>query len=102
MDEAIVSEPHESEPSAACLAKSADGAAKQGSPIHRWVDAAGVTHYSDQAPTTEVSGHRVLEVTGLPPVKIEASGYDVNLPDDLERRAIVDALAVQRAFHDVL
>jgi uncharacterized protein DUF4124 len=100
--EAIVSEPHDSEPSAACLAKSGDGATKQGSAIHRWVDAAGVTHYSDQAPTTEVSGHRVLEVTGLPPVKIEASGYDVNLPADLQRRAIVDALAVQRAFHDVL
>lgn len=99
---AIVAEPHDAEPSAACRAKTADHAATQGSTIHRWVDAAGVTHYSDQAPTTPVSGHRVIEVTGLPPVKIEASGYDVNLPADLERRAIVDALAVQHAFHDVL
>ena len=98
----IVLETHDPSPSAACLAKTADHAAKPGSAIHRWVDAAGVTHYSDQAPTTPVSGHRVLEVTGLPPVKIEASGYDVNLPDDLQRRAVVDALAVQHAFHDVL
>ncbi|HSS07556.1 MAG TPA: DUF4124 domain-containing protein [Rhodanobacteraceae bacterium] len=98
----VVSEKKDADNSAACLAKTADHAAQPASAIHTWVDAAGVTHYSDQAPTTQVSGDRVLEVTGLPPVKIEASGYDVNLPTDLERRAIVDALAVQRVFHDVL
>jgi hypothetical protein len=89
------------EPSAACLAKTSDGGSPVAS-IHRWVDGAGVTHYSDQAPTTPVSGHRVLEVHGLPDIKVEASGYDVNLPSDLQRRAIVDAVAVQRVFHDTL
>jgi hypothetical protein len=88
--------------SAACLAKTAGHDAKPASAIHRWIDAAGVTHYSDQAPTAPVSEHRVLEVHGLPSVQVEASGYDVNLPSDLQRRAVVDALAVQRVFHDAL
>ncbi len=96
-----LSERRDPEPSAACLAKTSDGASPVAS-IHRWVDAAGVTHYSDQAPVTPVSGHRVLEVRGLPDIKVEASGYDVNLPSDLQRRAIVDAVAVQRVFHDTL
>jgi hypothetical protein len=100
---AIAAEPLRIEPSAACVAKTSGNASpSQSATIHRWVDAAGITHYSDQAPAANVSGHRVLEVTGLPPVKIEASGYDVNLPPDVERRAVVDALGVQRAFHDVL
>jgi hypothetical protein len=95
-------ERHDPQPSAACLAKTGDAGAMRATSIHRWVDAAGVTHYSDQAPTTAVSGHRILEVQGLPPIAVEASGYDVNLPSDLEHRAIVDALAVQRVFHDTL
>jgi len=100
---AIAAEPPRIEPSAACVAKTSGHApSSQSATIHRWVDASGITHYSDQAPAANVSNHAVLEVAGLPPVKIEASGYDVNLPPDLERRAIVDALAVQRAFHDVL
>jgi hypothetical protein len=94
-------EQRDTAPSAACLAKTGGGATTVAS-IHRWVDAAGVTHYSDQAPATPVSGYRLLEVRGVPPIKVEASGYDVNLPADLERRAIVDAVAVQRVFHDAL
>lgn len=90
------------EPSAACLAQTGDANAPRDATIHRWVDAAGVTHYSDTAPTSEVASHRVIEVHGLAPVKVEASGYDVNLPADLERRAVVDALAVQRVFHEAL
>ena len=93
---------HQTQPSAACLAKTGQANAVRTTEVHRWVDAAGVTHYSDQAPTTQVSGHRVLEVKGVPPVAVEASGYDVALPSDLEQRAIVDALAMQRVFHDVL
>jgi hypothetical protein len=96
-----LNERRDPDPSAACLAKTSDGGSTVAS-IHRWVDAAGVTHYSDQAPTTPVSGHRVLEVRGLPDIKVEASGYDVSLPSDLQRRAIVDAVAVQRVFHDTL
>ena len=95
-------ERHNAEPSAACLASTGDANAPRDATIHRWVDAAGVTHYSDTAPTTEVANHRVIEVHGLPPVKVEASGYDVNLPADLEHRAVVDTLAVQRVFHEAL
>jgi hypothetical protein len=95
-------ERHGTEPSAACLAATGDANAPRDATIHRWVDAAGVTHYSDTAPAAGVSNHRVIEVHGLPPVKVEASGYDVNLPADLEHRAVVDALAVQRVFHEAL
>jgi len=89
-------------PSAACLAQTGDANAPRDATIHRWVDAAGVTHYSDTAPAAGVANHRVIEVHGLPPVRVEASGYDVNLPADLEHRAVVDALAVQRVFHEAL
>jgi len=95
-------ERHSIEPSAACLAQTGDASAPRDATIHRWVDAAGVTHYSDQAPAAGVASHRVIEVHGLPPVKVEASGYDVNLPPDLEHRAVVDTLAVQRVFHEAL
>jgi hypothetical protein len=95
-------ERHSAEPSAACLGGTGDANAPRDATIHRWVDAAGVTHYSDTAPASAVAGHRVIEVHGLPPVKVEASGYDVNLPPDLQRRAVVDTLAVQRVFHEAL
>ncbi|HET7923991.1 MAG TPA: DUF4124 domain-containing protein, partial [Rhodanobacteraceae bacterium] len=95
-------ERHSAEPSAACLARTSDANAPRDATIHRWVDAAGVTHYSDTAPAAGVANHRVIEVHGLPPVKVEASGYDVNLPPDLEHRAVVDTLAVQRVFHEAL
>ena len=95
-------ERHSAEPSAACLASTGDANAPRDATIHRWVDKAGVTHYSDTAPTTDVANHRVIEVHGVPPVKVEASGYDVNLPADLEHRAVVDTLAVQRVFHEAL
>ena len=98
----VVVDPDEPQPTAACLAKTARPGAVRATEVHRWVDAAGITHYSDQPPTSAVSGHRVLEVKGVPPVEVEASGYDVALPSDLEQRAIVDALAVQRVFHDAL
>ncbi len=95
-------ERHDTEPSAACLARTGDANAPRDATIHRWVDAAGVTHYSDTAPAANVANHRVIEVHGLPPVKVEASGYDVNIPADLEHRAVVDTLAVQRVFHEAL
>ena len=97
----VASESHRPEPSAACLAKTATGG-KPAPAIHRWVDAGGVTHYSDQAPATGVSNHRVIEMHGLPEITVEASGYDGNLPADLQRRAVVDAVAVQHVFRDVL
>ncbi|HJT97819.1 MAG TPA: DUF4124 domain-containing protein, partial [Rhodanobacteraceae bacterium] len=99
------SPPREPEPptsSAACSSKGADREARPSATIHRWVDGAGITHYSDQAPTVPVSAHRVLEVAGAPPVTVEASGYDVNLPRDVQQRAIADALSVQRVFRDTL
>jgi hypothetical protein len=88
--------------SMACAAKPDATPAMKAGAIHRWVDAAGVTHYSDQAPTAAVSEHRIVAVDGLAPVRIEASGYDVNLPSGLSSRAVADAVGVQRVFRDVL
>ncbi|MBA8885989.1 hypothetical protein FHW12_000180 [Dokdonella fugitiva] len=89
--------------SAACLAHT-QAAAKARAPVavHRWVDAAGITHYSDQAPPANAQGHRVIAVGGAPAVDVQASGYDVNLPDQLQQRAVADALGVQRVMHDTL
>lgn len=89
------------EQSAACLAASSSAAAPSVA-VHRWVDAAGITHYSDQPPAAAAKDHRVLEVSGLPPIAVKASGYDVNLPDQLEQRAVADALGVQRVMRDTL
>lgn len=97
----VASESHNPEPSAACLAKTTKPV-KPAPAIHRWVDAAGLTHYSDQAPAAGVSNHRVLEVQGLPGISVDATGYDGSLPADLQRRAVVDALGVQHVFRDVL
>lgn len=94
--------PRTAEPSAACLAKGAHDPGRPALAIHRWVDRAGVTHYSDQPPGAGATAHRVIAVESKPPVRVQASGYDTNLPADLQQRAVVDALAVRRVFADTL
>ena len=86
---------------AACLAHANAGAVRSVA-VHRWVDAAGITHYSDQPPPQSARGHRLIEVQGLSPIAVQASGYDVNLPDQLQQRAVADALGVQRVLRDAL
>ncbi|HEU4664816.1 MAG TPA: hypothetical protein VFS55_12385, partial [Dokdonella sp.] len=44
----------------------------------------------------------VIAVAGAPAVDVQASGYDVNLPDQLQQRAVGDALGVQRVMHEML
>ncbi|MEP7042048.1 MAG: DUF4124 domain-containing protein [Dokdonella sp.] len=90
------------EQTAACLARSVATAAPRSVAVHRWVDADGITHYSDQVPPAGVKDHRVIDVRGLPPITVEAKGYDVDLPDQLQQRAVADALGVQRVMHDAL
>lgn len=89
-------------PGAACLANSAPEAKPSSKAVHRWVDAAGITHYSDQAPPRDAREHRVIDLRTQEPISVQASGYDVNLPDELQRRAIADALGVQRILRDAL
>jgi hypothetical protein len=88
--------------SAACLAQTAPASAQRETAVHRWTDAAGITHYADRPPSGEAKDHRVIAVHGLPPVSVEASGYDVNLPDQVQQRAVADALGVQRVLRDAL
>lgn len=94
-------EPHVAELAAACLARTGADAAKPALAIHRWVDASGITHYSDTAPAAPVGSHRVIE-TPRPEIEVTASGYDASLPTDVRQRAVADALAVQRVFRDTL
>lgn len=86
---------------AACLARGS-AAGDTSVAVHRWVDAAGITHYADRPPTGAARDHRVIAVSGLPPIKVEASGHDVNLPDGLQQQAVADALGVQRVLRDEL
>ncbi len=87
---------------AACLAQTVPSTAPRATAVHRWIDAAGITHYSDQPPPAAAKDHRVIAVQGVPPIAVQASGYDVNLPDQLQQRAVADALGVQRVLHDAL
>jgi len=86
---------------AACLARRSEADATSVA-VHRWVDAAGITHYADRPPKGAARDHRVIAVSGLPPVKVEASGHDVNLPRGLQQQAVADALGVQRVLRDEL
>lgn len=87
--------------SAACLAhtRSAQPAAPA---VHRWVDAAGVTNYSDQPPPPDAKSHRIVATSAASTVQVQASGADVALPALVQQRAASDALGIQRILHDVL
>lgn len=89
-------------PPAACGARPHEPSRAPSVAVHRWVDAAGITHYSDRAPAPGANGHRVLEVAGAPAISVEATGHDVGLPDQLQQRAVADALGVQRVLRDTL
>lgn len=89
-------------PPAACGGRGPEAPRSPAVAVHRWVDAAGITHYSDRAPAAGAAGHRVLEVAGAPAISVEASGHDVGLPDQLQQRAVADALGVQRILRDTL
>src|SRR5690606_32280942 len=43
-----------------------------------------------------------IEVSGAPNVIVKASGYDVNLPDQLQQRAIADSQAIERVLRSSL
>lgn len=86
----------------ACLAGTAKAARPQAMAIHRWTDANGIIHFSDQPPSGSTSGHRRIEVQGLPPIVVHASGYDVNIPDDLNQNAVSAAQAIDRVLRETL
>lgn len=86
-----------------CLARSGSTAeVASNRSIHRWVDDAGVIHFSDQAPEAGAREHRQIEVTDAPAVQIDARGYDVNLPDGLQQQALIDTLAIERILREAL
>jgi len=88
-------------PSAACLAKSASPRPAQ-TAVQRWTDANGIVHYSDAKPPPNARDLRTIALAKPPEVAVQASGYDVNLPDQVQQRAVADALAVEHVMHDAL
>lgn len=85
-----------------CLAGTAANAKASRIAVHRWVDAEGITHFSDTPPGDGAIDHRVIEVEGVPPIVVRARGHDVNLPTGLQQRAVADALAIERSLRDQL
>ncbi len=86
----------------ACLAGTAKSAHAKSATIHRWVDANGILHFSDQPPSGHASEHRQIEIQGAPAVVVRATGYDVNIPDELNQNAIAAAQAIERVLHESL
>jgi hypothetical protein len=71
--------------------------------VHRWIDANGVVHYSDQAPSTP--GHRdhSTRIDGdVPPVQIEIVNRGASLPPHVTSKAIAHAVGVGKVMSDVL
>lgn len=94
---------HTMETSQPCLAGTVGIARLDKIAVHRWVDEAGIVHFSDQGPRDRaIRGYRRIEVEGLPAVQVHASGYDVNLPDQLAQRAVADTQAIARVLRDTL
>lgn len=93
---------HQPLPPAACGARAREPSRSPAVSVHRWVDAAGITHYSDRAPAADAADYRLLEVAGAPAISVEATGHDVGLPDQWQQRAVADALGVQRILRDTL
>lgn len=93
---------HADDDANACLGGTAKAAQPQATAIHRWTDRKGVIHFSDQAPGDPVRDHRRIEVSGLPPIVVHATGYDVNLPENLAQNAIASAQAIDRVMRESL
>ena len=89
-------------PPAACGPRAREPSRAPAVSVHRWVDVAGITHYSDRAPAAGVADYRLLEVAGAPAISVEATGHDVGLPEQWQQRAVADALGVQRILRDTL
>ncbi len=85
-----------------CLADTGTDVRQRTVAVHRWTDAEGIIHFSDTAPAAASSDHRVIEVTGVPPISVQATGHDVNLPALLQQRAISDAQAIERILRNSL
>lgn len=86
----------------ACLANSARGATTSDT-VHRWVDAAGITHYSDRPPAAQgVTAHTARAVQREQAVSVRIETVDAVLPPYITSRAIADAVGIGKVFDDVL
>ena len=93
--------PHYRFDQAACLARTGRRLAPAPT-VHRWVDAAGVVHYSDRRPeSTDSRDHSQRLADDAPPVTVTIEPVDARLPPHAISRAISDAVALGKVFKDV-
>ena len=86
---------------AACLARTGHRPAPAQN-VHRWVDAAGVVHYSDRPPASaDIRDHTRRVADDTPPVTVTIDPVEARLPPHAISRAVADATAIGKVFKDV-
>ena len=86
----------------ACLARTS-ARVPEAKAVHRWVDAKGVVHYSDQPPQgLDHQAYTQVAARDVQPVLVEISSLDAVLPVQVRDHATTDAVAIGRVFKDVL
>lgn len=79
------------------------GAVETPQPIHRWVDARGVVHFSDRAPAEgEARVERLNTSRAAAPVRISIEARDAVMPPGAMTSAGADAVAIGGVLRDVL
>lgn len=101
-DEPVDASSHAIADAGRCLAGTGQRVRQRPLAVHRWVDERGILHFSDTPPPAGGREHRVIEVTGVPPIVVDARGHDVNLPSQLSQRVVADAQAIERALRTAL
>lgn len=94
--------PHVSFDQRACLARTGTRVTDRHT-VHRWVDAQGITHYSDTLPQgDELRDYRQIVARETQPVLVEIEAANAVLPGHVRDHATRDAKAIARVFDDVL
>ncbi len=86
-----------------CLAGTAARASDRPMAIHRWIDARGVVHYSDRAPTDHATQpYEIITRRDDAPVSVQLDTLDAALPPHARSRAVADAVGIGKVLRDVL
>lgn len=70
--------------------------------IHKWVDAQGVVHFSDQAPDDEAMPSELIALADTQPVEVSVDSQAAALPPHATSSAITDAVAIGKVLRNVL
>jgi len=70
--------------------------------IHKWVDAQGVVHFSDQAPNDEALPSELVTLADTQPVEVSVDSQAAALPPHATSSAITDAVAIGKVLRNIL